>query len=109
MFQVRVARRSGVIFVFKRCQRRAGGRGDYHRHRFQTANFAQIKVTELNIVFLFRLDWCFASTCASATAIMCGEATAQLMSHGLGMGAQAILNRLKRELKIKNEILMNAS
>ena len=44
MFQVRVARRSGAIFVFKRCQRPAGGRGDYHRHRFQNANFAQITV-----------------------------------------------------------------
>ena len=44
MFQVRVARRSSAIFVFKRCQRPAGGRGDYHRHRFQSANFAQSTV-----------------------------------------------------------------
>ena len=44
MFQVRVARRSGAFFVFKRCQRPAGDRGDYHRHRFQNANFAQITV-----------------------------------------------------------------
>ena len=44
MFQVRVARRSGAFFVFKRCQRPVGGRGDYHRHRFQNTNFAQITV-----------------------------------------------------------------
>ena len=41
MFQVRVTRRYGAFFVFKRCQRPAGGRGDYHRHRF---NFAQMTV-----------------------------------------------------------------
>ena len=47
---MRVARRSGAFFVFKRCQRPAGGRGDYHRHRFQNANFAQTKEsTELYI------------------------------------------------------------
>ena len=62
-----------------------------------------------SIVFLSRLDGCFAPTCAFSDSNMGGEATVQLMSHGLGMGAQAILNRLKRELKIKNEILMNAS
>ena len=45
MLQVRVARRSGAFFVFKRCQRPAGGRGDYHRHRFQNANFAQSNAT----------------------------------------------------------------